>query len=263
MIGIAGLARSGKDTVASLLLKHSSVATYALADPLKMGCQVLFGLSDAQAWNDDCKEKKIALWRRSPREFFQRVGTDWMRTANADHWLMRAQRAINPPLRRSQAEITPRLQDRDAPFKLAAQAFFDFSSAQLWDDASYDTPDPFWHLSPRAAVEWLEKLTLADFPNYSATRVQRTVVFPSRQLPVFDDKQVIVIKDIRFENEASFIRCHHGRIWHVARKIIEKVNPHSSEHGIRVDQADIVIDNNGSLEQLARQVENAWQQRIS
>lgn len=57
IIGLAAVARSGKDTVASMLMEHPEVATYALADPLKAGCQAIFGLSDAEAWSDEAKEK--------------------------------------------------------------------------------------------------------------------------------------------------------------------------------------------------------------
>lgn len=62
IIGLAAVARSGKDTVASMLMEHPEVATYALADPLKAGCQAIFGLSDAEAWSDEAKEKTIDLW---------------------------------------------------------------------------------------------------------------------------------------------------------------------------------------------------------
>ena len=48
IIGLAALARSGKDTVASMLLKLPGVAAFALADPLKVGCQALFGLTDEE-----------------------------------------------------------------------------------------------------------------------------------------------------------------------------------------------------------------------
>ena len=57
IIGLAALARSGKDTVASMLLSIPGVAAFALADPLKLGCQALFGLTDAEAWQDDIKEE--------------------------------------------------------------------------------------------------------------------------------------------------------------------------------------------------------------
>jgi hypothetical protein len=258
IIGIAAPARSGKDTVAAMLLKHGNVAAYALADPVKMGCQVLFGLTDQEAWVDDYKEKKIALWDRSPREFFQCIGTDWMRQYNPNHWLLRADREINPSRSSFTALCPARLEHPAAPFRLAAQAFFDLSDRQTWDETYIDINDAFWSLSPRQMFELVETLALKDFPNFKSQRVQRPIAAPMKKTLNVSDEGVIVIKDIRFENEADYLRRHNGQIWHVLRRDIEKVNPHSSELGIKIQDNDIVIDNNGSLEQLATAVETQW-----
>lgn len=258
IIGIAAPARSGKDTVASMLLQHGNVAAYALADPVKMGCQVLFGLSDQEAWADDFKEKKIALWDRSPRELFQRIGTDWMRQHNPNHWLLRADREINPSHLRADASHPAQLQHVKAPFRLAAQAFFDLSDQQTWDDSRIDATDEFWDMSPRQMFGLVETLALKDFPNFTAQRAQRPVAAPVREAIDISGKKIIVIKDIRFENEADYLRQHGGQIWHVVRRNVEKVNAHSSELGIKIQSNDIVIDNNGSLEQLASAVETEW-----
>lgn len=258
IIGIAAPARSGKDTVASLLLKHGNVAAYALADPVKMGCQALFGLSDAEAWADEYKEKKITLWDRSPRELFQRIGTDWMRQHNPDHWLLRADREINPSHSSSTAPHPPQLQHSKAPFRLAAQAFFDLSDLQTWDESRIDTNDEFWGMSPRQMFDLVETLALNDFPDFKTQRAQRPIAAPIHKAIDMSGKEIIVIKDIRFENEANYLRKHSGQIWHVVRRNVEKVNPHSSELGINIQRNDIVIDNNGSLEQLATAVETAW-----
>ena len=95
IIGLAALARSGKDTVAGMLLQHRNVAAFALADPLKSGCQALFGLSSEEAWCDTIKEEVIEPWGLSPRQMFQTVGTEWMRNHNPEHWLMRADKQLN------------------------------------------------------------------------------------------------------------------------------------------------------------------------
>lgn len=258
IIGIAAPARSGKDTVASMLLNHGNVAAYALADPVKLGCQVLFGLSDQEAWADDFKEKKIGLWDRSPRELFQRIGTDWMRQHNPNHWLLRADRAINPEHLPSAIPCPPQLHHAKAPFKLAAQAFFDLSDQQTWDDSRIDTTDEFWNMSPRQMFDLIESLALNDFPNFNAQRAQRPIAAATHKTVDMSDREIIVIKDIRFENEADYLRQHGGKIWHVVRRNIEKVNPHSSELGIKIQDSDIVIDNNGSLEQLRAAVETEW-----
>ena len=255
IIGIAAPARSGKDTVASLLLQHNNISAYALADPLKLGCQALFGLTDEETWVDDFKEKSIALWERSPREFFQHVGTEWMRAKNPEHWLMRADRAINTPVENLEA---PSLQDHKLLFKLAAQAFFGLSDKQTWDQNCSTVVDPFWNSSPQQMFDLIESLTIKDYPDYLTKRSQRpTTLSVSKQL-LMNKNDIILIKDIRFENEADFLRRHNGVIWHIIRHDAQKVNHHSSEFGIKIKESDIVIDNNSSLEQLAVTVENEW-----
>lgn len=259
IIGIAAPARSGKDTVASLLLQHRNVIAYALADPLKIGCQALFGLTDEETWNDSIKENGIPLWGRSPREFFQHVGTDWMRAHDPDHWLLRAERAINSPAEKNHCLITPRLQEIRTPFKLAAQAFFGLSDRQTWDSNDSNAIDKFWGMSPKQMFALVESLAIKDFPDYFERRTHRPIAKPAWNPPVADETDVIVIKDIRFENEADFLRRHNGTIWHIVRNDVQKVKPHSSELGIKIGEKDVVIDNNGTLEQLAMAVEKAWQ----
>jgi hypothetical protein len=262
IIGIAAPARSGKDTVAAMLLQHKQVAAYALADPLKIGCQALFGLSDAETWDDSLKEHIIPLWEKSPRQFFQHVGTDWMRARNPDHWLMRAERSINAPDKNILPVNPPLLDYGKAPFQLAAQAFFDLSAAQTWDNTLADTLDPFWGLSPRQMFCLLEALASTDFPDYASLRAQRPLALPTREIPGLGESEIIIIKDIRFENEAEFLRRHNGKIWHIVRNAAEKVHAHASELGIAVATEDVLICNNGTLEQLACAVEQAWQNQM-
>ena len=258
IIGIAAPARSGKDTVAALLLQHDHVAAYALADPLKIGCQALFGLTDDETWHDDYKERPLPLWQHSPRQFFQQVGTDWLRGHNPEHWLLRAQRAL------SATEATPtataeQLATPQAVFKLAAQAIFGLSAEQTWDDHLQQAIDSYWQLSPQQMVELLQQLSLKSFPDFAQRRQQRPLLPPSRALTNFNQAQIMVIKDIRFENEAAFLRQHHGQIWHIVRNNAQKVNPHASELGIAIAKDDVVIDNNGSIAQLAAAVAEQWQ----
>ncbi|MCF1488363.1 deoxynucleotide monophosphate kinase [Pseudomonas sp. AA27] len=259
IIGLAAPARSGKDTVAAVLLKQPGVAAYALADPLKMGCQALWGLSDEQTWSDDLKEQPIALWQRSPRELFQQVGTEWMRERTADHWLMRAELAINPPAGRATDDgFVVDLNATQAPFRLAAQAFFGFSDAQLWDERLSGQIDPYWSITPRSAVEFLSARALALYSDYAVRRAASTVALsrPLSSLP--DEAHTIIIKDIRYENEAAYLRQHNGRIWHIRRPNPQRVNPHSSESGIEIQPQDILIDNDQTIDVLAERVMSAW-----
>lgn len=257
IIGLAALARSGKDTVASMLLAHSHVAAFALADPLKVGCQALFGLSDAEAWDDNLKEQPIALWCKSPREFFQAVGTEWMRHHNPEHWLMRAEREINRPANSPTRPVAPEaLLPEEAPFILAAQAFFDFSSEQVTSEL--DTFEAKWGLTPREAIYLLKRHAYEMYPDFDQRRSQRPLeaLKPRGQVPA--DARVIIIKDIRFENEAAFLRRHNGKIWHIKRPDLMKVKAHSSEDGIDQLPEDVLIMNDQGLEELRAAVDRAW-----
>ncbi len=69
----------------------------------------------------------------------------------------------------------------------------------------------------------------------------------------------IVITDVRYENEADYVRRHGGAIWHVHRKVpANVVRLHDSEAGIAMlPGTDSFIDNSAGLEQLADQVKRA------
>lgn len=68
----------------------------------------------------------------------------------------------------------------------------------------------------------------------------------------------VAVTDVRFENEAEMIRDMGGQVWHIRRGSAPRVSAHLSEAGVRVQASDVVIDNNGSLEQLEESVRNAF-----
>jgi hypothetical protein len=76
LIGIVGKARSGKSSIAQHLWSEHAFTRIALADPLKLAAQQIFGLSDEQALRDEFKEIEIPFWGMSPRQMFQRIGTE-------------------------------------------------------------------------------------------------------------------------------------------------------------------------------------------
>lgn len=90
LIGITGLARSGKDTVARYLWAEYAYTTIAFADPLKLATQHIFGLTDEQTWKDHLKEVTIPYWNMSPRQMFQLLGTEAVKgTFGDDTWCKR------------------------------------------------------------------------------------------------------------------------------------------------------------------------------
>ena len=59
----------------------------------------------------------------------------------------------------------------------------------------------------------------------------------------------VVITDVRFPNEAEWIRSHGGEVWFVERDPIVDVSPHESEAGLPEALVDWWIDNSGRPEQ--------------
>ncbi len=66
-----------------------------------------------------------------------------------------------------------------------------------------------------------------------------------------------VISDVRFANEAQWVRERGGQIWRIDRPGLEPVRAHPSEHAILGIQVDQVIDNSGDLDHLADRVGQA------
>lgn len=60
----------------------------------------------------------------------------------------------------------------------------------------------------------------------------------------------MVIPDVRFPEEAEWIRSTGGRIIHLNRRDAPSVRDHVSEHGIEVMPEDLMVTNNGTLEDL-------------
>jgi hypothetical protein len=75
VIGIMGLKRSGKDTIANLLIKKYDFVRYSFADPLKRATKEIFGFTDDQLWGEE-KERIDENWGISAREVLQILGTE-------------------------------------------------------------------------------------------------------------------------------------------------------------------------------------------
>lgn len=90
LLGIHGKARTGKDTIAAHLVNHHGYIRNGLADPLKRAAQQMFMLTDAQRDSDELKEIVIPYWGMSPRQMFQKLGTEGGRNVFGDEiWLKR------------------------------------------------------------------------------------------------------------------------------------------------------------------------------
>lgn len=95
LIGIAGRARAGKNTTATLLKGFFPSVEYAFADPIrKMLAAIGIDMNDPY-WRER-KEKVIPGIGKSPRQLMQTLGTEWGRDlVHPDFWLLLARQAYD------------------------------------------------------------------------------------------------------------------------------------------------------------------------
>ncbi len=125
-----------------------------------------------------------------------------------------------------------------------------------------DCTDPFWVDNKEAVIPVLG-VSLRRLLQTLGTEWGRELINPDlwvilAKQTLADNGPGMLISDVRFENEAKWIRAAGGRIIHIRRGIAPLVEAHVSEAGIAVEPNDIVIHNNGTLAELQRVVQEMF-----
>ena len=95
IIGLAGAAGAGKDTVAMHLSRERQFIAMALADPLYDMISAMTGIEPERLADRSVKEKTIGWLGASPRRLLQTIGTEWGRgTLGDDVWVKHLFRRI-------------------------------------------------------------------------------------------------------------------------------------------------------------------------
>jgi hypothetical protein len=90
IIGLAGKAGAGKDTVADILLRDYGFRKLSFATALKQAASIMTGYPIEHFHAHDMKEKEMPEWGVTPRKFIQMLGTDLIRNQfRADFWVRR------------------------------------------------------------------------------------------------------------------------------------------------------------------------------
>ncbi|WP_110995830.1 deoxynucleotide monophosphate kinase [Pseudomonas sichuanensis] len=141
------------------------------------------------------------------------------------------------------------------PLKQALASMFNLADTQLEGPAK-ELPLTWLGKSPRELMQLL------------GTEWGRDLVHPQLWLLLAEQKlqllaehdqsmNGVVIRDVRFENEADWVRNKGGVIFHISRRGIRPANGHVSESGVRHNAGDYVIENDGTLEELYSQLDRA------
>lgn len=129
-----------------------------------------------------------------------------------------------------------------------------------WDDR--EEKESLHHLlgcSPRRAAQTLgtewgrtylgEDIWLRLAGNFIDVQ---TTMAGFESVPLFEG---IVIADIRFDNEASWLRARGGRLIHILRPGVAPVEAHISEAGVESRIGDVIVTNDGTIENMLEQVD--------
>lgn len=95
------------------------------------------------------------------------------------------------------------------------------------------------HLAQTLGTEWGRAISPDFWVRVTANRIGR-----------MKPNTCWVFSDVRFPNEVEFIRECMGVIWRIERPGIEPVRSHASEMYVQTMQADLVIENDGTLDAL-------------
>jgi len=120
---------------------------------------------------------------------------------------------------------------------------FGFSKDQL-DGSLKEIVDDFWGITPR---KFLQLLGTEMFRNCFRDDVWLKMM--ELELANLNTKKA-VITDIRFNNEAQFVRKNCGYIIQIIRPDQESDDDHSSEAGIDQELIDHTIMNDGTIQEL-------------
>ena len=128
---------------------------------------------------------------------------------------------------------------------------FGWTIVQLQDREFKETIDPKWGFSPRRAMQLLGT-------EFGRELREDIWIHFARVLLDSPFNSGLIVSDVRFENEAAFIRENGGTLLHIVRPY----NPnaiaatHASEGGVQfVEGTDHLIINDGTLEDLLHKLE--------
>ncbi len=130
------------------------------------------------------------------------------------------------------------------PIKNGIASLFGFNLAQCFDPALKEVEDPILGFSPRRAMQ---VIGTEGVRNHLGQDTWVKIMEKRTSEPLIKNG-LVVIGDVRFNNEAIWIRKNlsGGCLVHLIGRKTE-VSPHSSEEGVILAEGDIIIENSETL----------------
>lgn len=131
---------------------------------------------------------------------------------------------------------------------------FGFSMEQMYDQKEKEVVDPFWGVSGRKWCQDFGTILRECYDVNVWVRIMEKYVCNHQ-----NDCSVLIIPDVRYDNEADFILQHEGIVLKVNRNpdstVDEVIRTHTSENGIAFSKISLAIDNNGTFDDLYKQLD--------
>ena len=143
-----------------------------------------------------------------------------------------------------------------APIKRALAAMLDLPEATFNEPDTKDTPIPWLrNTSPRRLMQtlgtgWGRQMIADDLWLILAERHIAHLTAQADRLHISG----IVVSDLRYPDEAAWLRGLGGTVWHIVRAA-RPVAAHCSEAGIPAQPGDRTLDNTGDLDQLEHSID--------
>jgi hypothetical protein len=144
------------------------------------------------------------------------------------------------------------------PIKEASKIIFGFTDEDVNNRLLKERTHPFWGITPRWALQslgtdWGRNLIRKDI---WILRAQEEIKKNA------DEGFGTIISDVRFDNEADVIRSRNGSLICIRRPTLDtsldRYN-HASEGGINNIYEDVVIHNNGTLQQFKQKITEVFE----
>lgn len=139
-----------------------------------------------------------------------------------------------------------------SPIYNTVMNLFGWTQEQLENREFKEAIDPVWGFSPRRAMQLFGT-------EFGRELREDLWIHHARVLLDSPFTEGLIISDVRFENEAAWLRSAGGKLLHVERPY----NPnaiapaHASEGGVKFVEGDIRIINDGTIQELLYHVEDA------
>lgn len=136
-----------------------------------------------------------------------------------------------------------------SPLKNGVKEMWGFTEEQV-NTSLKDEIDEKWNVTPREILQWLGTDVVRARNEHHWTQLMKNKILLS-------DKEIILISDVRFENEAALIKELGGLVCRVVRPSEEAsavaTPAHVSEQG--TFPVDYIIQNNGTLQMYRKAIQ--------